>query len=134
MAQLHSRRNVVAAAAALGASLGFPSLAFAQGTFPDKSKTIRGIVPLSAGSTVDVLARVYAQQMSEILGTNVIIDNRPGAEYLIGLQAVKAAPADGYTILFSSNSLRSCPMSAKGCAGWPSPRGRGSRASPTFQR
>jgi tripartite-type tricarboxylate transporter receptor subunit TctC len=75
-------------------------------SFPDKSKTIKGIVPLAAGSTVDALARIYAQQMSEILGTNIVIENRPGAESVIGVQAVKSAPEDGYTILFSSISTQ----------------------------
>jgi tripartite-type tricarboxylate transporter receptor subunit TctC len=104
MTQSRSRRSVIAGAAAWSATLALPTLAFGQAAFPDKSRPIKGIVPLSAGSTVDALARIYAQQMSEILGTNVVIDNRPGAEYVIGLQAVKSAPADGYTILFSSNS------------------------------
>jgi tripartite-type tricarboxylate transporter receptor subunit TctC len=103
----HSRRRFVATAAALGASVGMPGLAFAQTTFPDKTKTIKGIVPFSAGSTVDTLARAYAQALSEILGTNVVIDNRPGAEAVIGLQAAKTAPADGYTILFTSVSSQS---------------------------
>ena len=104
MARTHSRRSIVAGAAALGAGIALPNIAFGQATFPDKSKTIRGIVPLAAGSTVDALARLYAQQLSEILGTNVVIDNRPGAEFVIGLQAVKSAPADGYTMMFSSIS------------------------------
>jgi len=104
MARLHSRRSFLANTAAIGAAIGLGKAAFAQATFPDKSKTMRGIVPLAAGSTVDALARIYAQQMSEILGTTFIIENRPGGEFLIGIQAVKSAPADGYTILFSSIS------------------------------
>jgi tripartite-type tricarboxylate transporter receptor subunit TctC len=100
-----SRRGFLKASTVGAATLYFPSLALSQ-SFPDKSKTIRGIVPLGAGSTVDALARVYAQQMSEILGTNIVIDNRPGAESVIGVQAVKSAPADGYTILFSSISTQ----------------------------
>jgi tripartite-type tricarboxylate transporter receptor subunit TctC len=101
-----SRRGFMAGAAALGASIALPSRGFAQAPFPDKSKTIRGIVPLSAGSTVDALARVYAVQMSEILGVPFVIDNRPGAESVIGIQAVRSAPADGYTIMFSSISTQ----------------------------
>lgn len=107
MTQFHSRRNVIASAAALGAALGIPALAFAQSTFPDKSKVIKGITPSPAGSTVDTLARAYAQAMSEILGANVVIDNRPGAEGVIGIQAAKSAPADGYTIMFTSVSTQS---------------------------
>ena len=83
-----------------------PQGAFAQAAFPDKSKTIRAIVPFSAGSTVDALARVYAQQMGEMLGTNFIVDNRAGAESVIGIQAFKALPADGYAVMFSSISTQ----------------------------
>ena len=104
MTRFQARRSFVIGAAATGAALGFSKLGFGQAAFPDKSKTIRGIVPLAAGSTVDVLARIYAQQMGEILGMNFIIENRPGGEFLIGIQAVKSAPADGYTVLFSSIS------------------------------
>jgi tripartite-type tricarboxylate transporter receptor subunit TctC len=101
----YSRRSFLKTSTIGVTTLCFPSLALAQ-SFPDKSKTIRGIVPLAAGSTVDALARIYAQQMSEILGTTIVIDNRPGAESVIGVQAVKSAPDDGYTILFSSISTQ----------------------------
>ena len=104
MNHFHSRRGFLTRAAAMGTAFGLSRLAFAQGAFPDKSKTMRGVVPLAAGSTVDVLARIYAREMSETLGPTFIIDNRPGGEFLIGLQAVKSAPADGYTVLFSSIS------------------------------
>lgn len=106
MAHLHSRRDVVAGAAALGATFGLPGRAFAQTAFPDKSRPIRAIVPFSAGSTVDALARIYSQHMGESLGTNFIVDNRAGAESVIGIQAVKSMPADGYTVLFSSISTQ----------------------------
>jgi tripartite-type tricarboxylate transporter receptor subunit TctC len=101
----HSRRSLLKTVAALGATYGLPSLVLAQ-TFPDKTKPIKGIAPYSAGSAVDVVARAYAQAMSEILGTNVLIENRAGAEGVIGLQAVKTAPTDGYTMLFTSLSTQ----------------------------
>lgn len=106
MAHSPSRRAVLAGAAAFGATLGWSRGAFAQAAYPDKSKAIRAIVPFSAGSTVDALARVYTQQMGEILGANFIVDNRAGAESVIGIQAVKSMPADGYTVLFSSISTQ----------------------------
>jgi tripartite-type tricarboxylate transporter receptor subunit TctC len=102
MAYHHSRRSILAGAAALGTTLGLPRIAFAQAAYPDKSKPIRAIVPFSA----DALARVYAQHMGEMLGTNFIVDNRAGAESVIGIQGVKALPADGYTVLFSSISTQ----------------------------
>ena len=105
MTRFHSRRGFIAAAGALGATFGLPAPGLAQ-AFPDKSRPIKGIVPFSAGATVDALARIYAVQMGEILGTSILIDNRPGAEAVIGVQAAKAAPADGYTILFASSSTQ----------------------------
>ena len=100
-----SRRTVLKGAAALGTMLGLPSVALAQ-AFPDKSKPIKGIAPYAPGSTVDTLARAYAQAMTEVLGAHVVIENRPGAEGVIGLQAAKTAAADGYTILFTSISTQ----------------------------
>lgn len=102
---IHPTRRQFLAAAAAGALLDSPFAAFAQ-SFPEKGKQIRGISPYAVGSTGDTLARAYAQAMSESMGTTVIIDNRPGAEGVIGVQAVKAAPADGYTMLFTSLSTQ----------------------------
>jgi tripartite-type tricarboxylate transporter receptor subunit TctC len=99
-----SRRSVLAAAAAAG-TLGLPWPAAAQ-AFPDKGRPIRGIAPAPVGSTVDTLARAYAQAMGEILGATIVIENRPGAEGSIGMQAVKSSPADGHTLLFTSSSTQ----------------------------
>lgn len=68
---------------------------------------IHVIVPFTAGSGSDLSARYYGEAMSRILGQAVIVDNRPGANGIIGLQSLKQQPADGYTILLASNS----PMS-----------------------
>jgi tripartite-type tricarboxylate transporter receptor subunit TctC len=106
MAHPYSRRTALKTAGAIAATLGLPSLTLAQ-SFPDKSKPIKGIAPAAAGTTVDTLARAYAQAMSEILGTNVVIENRAGAEGVIGLQAAKTAAPDGYTIMFTSVSTQS---------------------------
>jgi tripartite-type tricarboxylate transporter receptor subunit TctC len=100
-----SRRSVLAAAAATAATLGMPGPAAAQ-AFPDKNRPIRGIAPAPVGSTVDTLARAYAQAMGEALGTTIVIENRPGAEGSIGMQAVKSSPADGHTLLFTSSSTQ----------------------------
>ena len=79
--------------------------AWAQ-AFPDKSRPLKIIVPSGAASTGDLLARAYAQAITEQTGWSVVVENRPGAEGVIGLQAVKAAPADGYTIMMTSNSTQ----------------------------
>ncbi|TAK54076.1 MAG: tripartite tricarboxylate transporter substrate binding protein, partial [Dehalococcoidia bacterium] len=76
-----------------------PVLAVAQ-AYPDKP--IRVIVPVPAGGTPDVVARMVAPGLSSLLGQQLVIDNRGGAGALIGTElAVRAVP-DGYTLLFSS--------------------------------
>lgn len=68
------------------------------------SKPIKAIVPFAPGSTTDQIGRAFAAKMSETLGQPVVIENRPGANGLIGADFVAKAPADGYTILFGTNS------------------------------
>jgi tripartite-type tricarboxylate transporter receptor subunit TctC len=66
------------------------------------SKPIRLIVPFPAGGGVDYIGRIVGKGLSERLGQQVIIDNRPGANAILGLEALKAAPPDGYTIAAAS--------------------------------
>ncbi len=66
-------------------------------TFP--SKTVRIVVPYPPGGGTDVLARIVAPKMGEVLGQQVIIENKPGAGGTIGAAQVANAPADGYTML-----------------------------------
>lgn len=85
----------------LGAALlcaAFAAPAAAQAAdYPDKS--IRVIVNFPAGGTIDTLARILGERLSDKLGQPVIVDNRPGAGGNIGTQAVANAPGDGYTLL-----------------------------------
>ena len=71
-------------------------------TYP--SKPIKAIVPFAPGSTTDQIGRAFAAKMSETLGQPVVIENKPGANGLIGADFVAKAPADGYTILIGTNS------------------------------
>jgi tripartite-type tricarboxylate transporter receptor subunit TctC len=101
------RFPVVCAVAAVLAGTGLALPAAAQGTYP--AKTLRIIVPLAPGGNVDLVARALAQQVSESIGQQVIIDNRPGASSLVGTQlAAKAAP-DGYTLLAVANTFATVP-------------------------
>lgn len=71
--------------------------------YPDHS--VRVIVPVAAGGGVDVMARLLSQKLSERLGQQFIVENRPGAAGIIGSKAVIASPADGYTLLYTPSSL-----------------------------
>ena len=82
--------------------------ASAQGTaWP--GKTVRIIVPLAAGGNVDLVVRALAQQLTETLGQQVIVDNRPGASSLVGTQLAAKAPPDGYTLLAMANTFAMVP-------------------------
>jgi len=83
---------------AAGASVLSSVSRFAQAqAYP--SRPVRLIVGFPAGLTPDIVARLIAQPLSERLGQQVIVDNRPGAGSNIGAEAVVHAPADGYTLL-----------------------------------
>lgn len=68
------------------------------------SRPVKLVVPFIAGSPVDALARVVAQQVGSRLGQSVIIENQSGAGGTIGTKAVANAPADGHTLLFVLNA------------------------------
>jgi tripartite-type tricarboxylate transporter receptor subunit TctC len=83
---------------ALAACLLFASSAFAQ-NYP--ARQIRLVVPFAAGGPADLLGRVIADEMSKDLGQQVFVDNRPGANTVIGAEAVAKANPDGYTLLMA---------------------------------
>ena len=87
------RRSAFIAATALLATL--PAVA-QTGAYPNKP--IRMIVPLAAGSAVDVAARIVAQKMSTNMGQSVVVENQPGAAGIVGADRVAKAAPDGYTI------------------------------------
>jgi tripartite-type tricarboxylate transporter receptor subunit TctC len=68
------------------------------------SKSIRLIVPYPPGGGSDTFARVIAPKLSNALGQQFIVDNRPGAATIVGAEFVAKAPADGYTLLLGDNS------------------------------
>src|SRR5262245_30832865 len=73
-------------------------IASADDTWPNK-QAIRLIVPYAAGGNGDAVGRVTAQYMGKALkGTQVVVENRPGAGGITGTQAVTKAPPDGYTL------------------------------------
>ena len=78
----------------------FAASALAQ--FP--AKPVRVIVPFTAGSAIDVNARLIGQKLSEMWGQQVIADNRPGANSIIGMEAAAKAPPDGHTLVLANDA------------------------------
>jgi tripartite-type tricarboxylate transporter receptor subunit TctC len=70
-------------------------------TYPTKPITI--VVPLAAGTGMDTIARLYADQLAQSLGKPVIVENRPGASMMLATASVASAPADGYTLLIATS-------------------------------
>ncbi len=95
MTHLTRRLMIVAAASLCSAA------ALAQ---PYPNKPIRAVVPFAAGSATDQIGRAFAEKMSQTLGQQVVVDNKPGASGMLGADIVAKAPADGYTILIGTNS------------------------------
>lgn len=89
------RRRALIAAGALAA--GLPAAARAQGLMP--GVPLRILIPLPAGGVADSVVRVIADRLSTNLKQPVVVDNRPGGLFVIALQALAAAPADGHTLI-----------------------------------
>jgi tripartite-type tricarboxylate transporter receptor subunit TctC len=87
----------------LGLLIAGVSISNAQTKYPDKP--VRIILPYGPGGVADVTMRLVAQKLSEKLGQNFFIDNRPGAGGIIAAKAAIAAPPDGYTLTVSGNSM-----------------------------
>ncbi|MFG1359772.1 Bug family tripartite tricarboxylate transporter substrate binding protein [Xanthobacter pseudotagetidis] len=98
------RRLILAALAALAAAplLASATPAAAQEAYP--SRPIRFVVPFSAGSATDTLARVLGEKVSSILGQPVVVENLPGATGQIAASNVARSAPDGYSVLITSNS------------------------------
>ena len=77
-------------------SAALPGFAIAQQDFP--SKPIRIVVGVAPGGATDILARAVGAKMSENFKQQVIVDNRPGANHILGGQITAKSPADGYTL------------------------------------
>jgi len=83
-------------AGALGFAGLLPTWSAAQTQWPERP--IKLIVPYPAGGLTDIVSRLLSEELGRNLGTNVVVENRPGAGGQIGLQALLQAPKDGYTI------------------------------------
>jgi tripartite-type tricarboxylate transporter receptor subunit TctC len=79
-------------------------------SYPDKP--VRIVVPFAAGGGVDVVARVMARHLSDKIGQNVYVENRPGASGNLGADVVMRSAADGYTLLISASTFVVNPIVA----------------------
>jgi tripartite-type tricarboxylate transporter receptor subunit TctC len=96
------RRGFLGRGALALATASFGATARAE-TFP--SKPIRWIIPFAAGGNYDVTSRIVGEAMGRRLNQTILIDNRPGAGGVVGLEVAALAPADGYTIVMASFSV-----------------------------
>lgn len=94
------KKNIIAAVVM---ALAFCPMAYASPSYP--SHPIRLVVPFPPGGTTDVIARVVARQVEKQIGQSIVVENKPGANGIIGIESVVNASPDGYTILHSSPSV-----------------------------
>lgn len=93
---------------------GWAGTSAAQDAYPNQN--IKIIVPFSAGGGNDITARLLGENMRRLMGQSVIVDNRPGANAMIGTQAVAKAAPDGYTVLVTSGEIAVNPHLYKNMA------------------
>ena len=101
------RRDWMRTVGALSLTSGWSALtsvAEAQEVWP--SKPVKMIIPFPPGQATDILGRLFAQRLSSMWGQGVTVENRPGGSSIIGMEAIKNSPADGYTLgMVSSGPL-----------------------------
>ena len=97
----HPRRRILTLAAGAAALPAISRMAWAQ-AYP--TRPVRIIVPFAPAGSTDIVARLFGQWLSERLGHQFVIENRPGASGNIGTEAVVRAPADGYTLLLGAGA------------------------------
>lgn len=97
------RRSFLKIVGGAGAGLSmYPKAVLAETPWPNKPVKI--IVPFGAGGGTDVLARYYAEKLSQAFGQSFVVENRGGASGMIGTEAAAKSKPDGYTLLLSSNT------------------------------
>jgi tripartite-type tricarboxylate transporter receptor subunit TctC len=106
MAHGSARRRTIqlAAGLALGLAAAWPALAQPQSPANYPDRPVKMLVPFAAGGATDTLGRLLATKLGERLGQPVVIENKPGAGTVVAAGMVAKAPADGYTLLMTSNT------------------------------
>jgi tripartite-type tricarboxylate transporter receptor subunit TctC len=98
---LFPRRTILSAGSLAAASLALPSAMAQQAKWP--AKPIRIVVAFPPGGLTDAYARLYAEQLTAKFGMQAIVENKPGAGAIIGIDTVAKSPADGYTLLMTTS-------------------------------
>jgi tripartite-type tricarboxylate transporter receptor subunit TctC len=88
-----------------------PMVALAQQDYPNRP--VRLIVPSSPGGGTDTTARIISPKSGELLGQQIIVDNRPGASTIIGMEAVARSAPDGYMLLIGNSTMTIIPSTHK---------------------
>lgn len=102
-ARISRRRFLLSSSAVAGVAgvAGAPAVLAQPARWP--SKTIRIVVAFPPGGLTDAYARMYAEQLTAKFGVPAVVDNKPGAGAIIGIDAVAKSPADGYTLLMTTS-------------------------------
>ena len=104
---LQQRRQALQRLLAWPAAAGLSSLttaALAQDHWP--AKPVKMVIPFPPGQATDIFGRLFAERLSRLWGQGVVVENRPGGSSIIGMEAIKNSPADGYTLgMVSSGPL-----------------------------
>ncbi len=98
-----ARRYAITSALLLAGAINHAPIAHAQDGYPNRP--IRLLIPMAAGGASDILMRTVSPKMGDILGQQIVIDNRPGANGVIGEEMVARAAPDGYTWLVTSIAI-----------------------------
>jgi tripartite-type tricarboxylate transporter receptor subunit TctC len=108
------RRLFISSVLTLATSVivAMPAPALAQAiNYPNKTITL--VTPFGAGSPFDLLGRVFADRLGKILKTSVVLENATGGQAMVATKKVLNAPADGYTLFYTSNGLATTPIVIK---------------------
>ena len=104
---MSTRRKFFGIAAAAMSAPALPDFACSQQAWPARS--IRAMIPFSAGSSIDIVGRIVLDPLSKLLGQPIVVENRGGAGGSIGSAAVAQAEPDGYTILINASAHSATP-------------------------
>src|SRR3954471_9623858 len=99
---MHQNKSARRACAPALIALALASLPAAAQKFPERP--VRLVVPFAPGGVNDIIGRKYAQEMSRVLGQNVIVENKAGASGAIGSADVARAKPDGYSLLIANTT------------------------------